>query len=174
MIVEYCPFQNLKEFIKLNHNRIKEKVIAPIIHSIVSGIAYLHRHGICHRDIKPENILFNPKSGELKIIDFGIAKMCKYTNQRLEMWTNTGTLHFKAPEMFNGSYNEIIDMWAVGVIAYEMIFKKYPFDNEYVCNTITAICEEEPEYDSTDVSPFLLQFIKRCLTKDPFKRLTSA
>ncbi len=141
MIVEYCPFITLKEFIKSNPYKLREAVIAPIIYSIVSGIAYLHRHGICHRDIKPENILFDPKSGELKIIDFGIAKMCKYTNQRLEMWTNTGTLHFKAPEMFNGSYNEIIDMWALGVITYDMAYKKFPFDNEYVNETITAICD---------------------------------
>lgn len=43
------------------------------------------------------------------------------------MWTNTGTLHYKAPEMFNGSYNQLIDVWAVGVIAYQLTYNKMPF-----------------------------------------------
>jgi serine/threonine protein kinase len=43
------------------------------------------------------------------------------------MWTNTGTLHYKAPEMFRGCYNELIDVWAIGVIAYELAYGKLPF-----------------------------------------------
>ena len=93
--------------------------------------------------------------------------MSKYNDLPLEMWTNTGTLYYKAPEMFKGSYNEVIDMWAVGVIAYELAFGKLPFDNEYVSETIECICEKEPNYDKVGVSPFLIQFIKECLNKDP-------
>lgn len=48
--------------------------------------------------------------------------------------------------MFNGSYNEDIDLWAVGVIAYELAFGKLPFNSEYVSETISDICEKEPDY----------------------------
>ena len=57
----------------------------------------MHRHGVCHRDIKPENIMYSKKTGDLKIIDFELAKMQKYADQKLEMWTITGTLQYKAP-----------------------------------------------------------------------------
>jgi serine/threonine protein kinase len=65
----------------------------------------------------------------MKIIDFEISKMVKYTHMRNEMWTNTGSLHYKAPEMFLHNYNELIDMWAFGVIAYELAFGKLPFNS---------------------------------------------
>lgn len=86
--------------------------------------------------------MYGSKTGELKIIDFELAKMRKYVNKKLEMWTNTGSLHYKAPEMFKGSYNEAIDMWAVGVVIYEMVYKKLPFHSDYVSDTIIAICEK--------------------------------
>lgn len=73
--------------------------------------------------------------------------------------------------MFQGGYKEHIDLWAIGVIAYELAYGKRPFDKEYVCDTITEICEKEPNYDSEDVSPLLKLFIKGCLTKDANKRM---
>lgn len=73
--------------------------------------------------------------------------------------------------MFKNSYNEVIDMWAVGVIAYELTFKKLPFKSEYVSETIESICEKQPDYDKDGVSSFLIQFIKNCLMKDPCKRI---
>ena len=98
---------------------------------ILSTLIYLHKKKVCHRDIKPENILFDEVKGELKLIDFEISKTVRYDHERLEMWTNTGTLQYKAPEMFKGKYNEIVDVWAVGVICYEMATGRLPFQNKY-------------------------------------------
>ena len=53
--------------------------------------------------------------------------MRKYLHEPIEMWTNTGTLYYKGLEMFNGCYNELIDIWATGVVAYELFFQKLPF-----------------------------------------------
>lgn len=55
------------------------------------------------------------------------------------MWTNTGTIRYRAPEMFQGPYNKQVDMWAVGVIAYEMIFGKLPFEGEHMKDIIDKI-----------------------------------
>ena len=95
-------------------------------------MAYLHEEGCCHRDIKPENILYHEITEDVKLIDFEIAKMPKYKHQALEMMTNTGTLHYRAPESFSGEvYDERIDVWAVGITAYELFTGKVPFEAEY-------------------------------------------
>ena len=57
----------------------------------------------------------------MKLIDFEISKMVKYEHQKLEMWTDTGTLHYRAPDSFRGGYTCSIDIWAIGVICYEML-----------------------------------------------------
>lgn len=57
--------------------------------------------------------------------------------------------------MFKGVYDEHIDVWAVGVTAYELAYGRLPFNCEYVCDTITDICEKEPIYDDENVSSFL-------------------
>ena len=62
--------------------------------------------------------MFDPENFKIKLIDFEIAKMKRYEHQKLQMWTNTGTICYKAPEMFEGSYDEKIDIWALGVIAF--------------------------------------------------------
>ena len=85
---------------------------------------YVHSKGITHRDIKPANILYNWKTEDVKIIDFEICKQ----NKNIAMWTMTGTLCFKAPEMFNGKgYNHLVDLWALGVTIFQLVTFKLPF-----------------------------------------------
>ena len=103
----------------------------------------MHGKGICHRDIKPENILYDRSTGNIKLIDFEIAKTCKNKYLRLDMWTKTGTVQYCAPEMFLGGYTELVDIWAVGVLTYEMICGKYPFKIEYVKDA-PGVFETEP------------------------------
>ncbi len=57
----------------------------------------MHNSGVCHRDIKPDNILYNPTKGKIKIIDFDLARMKKFTNSQLEMMTKTGVIRYCAP-----------------------------------------------------------------------------
>ena len=126
--------------------------------------------GICHRDVKPENILYNHVNGQLKLIDFEIAKMAKYDHERIKMFTPTGTLVYKAPEMFEGEYNEAIDIWSVGVIAYEMAFGQLPFWSQYTHKLVKKIQEEDPKFNETLATPLFIRFMKDLLCKNPLER----
>lgn len=88
------------------------------MHQLFQALYYLHKQDIVHRDIKPENILYDPEVKTIKLIDFGISRRCKKRGELFDMWTNTGTLYYKAPEMFSGSYREGVDVWAAGILLY--------------------------------------------------------
>lgn len=95
-----------------------------VIFQLLKILAYFQEKKLVHRDIKPENIIYNPKTKQIKLVDFGIARELKKGNQ---LWTNTGTLFYKAPEMFEGTYTESIDVWATGILLYYLVCKKTPF-----------------------------------------------
>jgi serine/threonine protein kinase len=82
IVMEYCPFGTLRSFLSKN-SHISNETFAKIIYKILNVISYMHRNGVCHRDLKPENIMYSAKTGELKIIDFELAKMRKYVNKKL-------------------------------------------------------------------------------------------
>jgi serine/threonine-protein kinase ULK3 len=67
---------------------------------VLEALTYIHSHGICHRDIKPENILYDEAEKSIKIIDFGISRKLLNRGRRIDMLTITGTLYYRAPEMF--------------------------------------------------------------------------
>lgn len=102
-------------------------------------LEYIHSQGICHRDIKPDNILFNKETGKIKVIDFGISKKIKNRGHKVDMLTITGTLYYRAPEMFRGGYDERVDLWAAGITLYKLVTGKTPFESEYHSTTIANI-----------------------------------
>ena len=84
--------------------------------------------------MKPANILFDLNAADkvegFKLIDYEICKVSK--TEAIEMWTATGTLYYKAPEMFKGSYDEKIDVWSCGIVAFEILHGYPPFVYEYI------------------------------------------
>jgi len=104
MVIEYCEWQDLKAYIRSNP-QIERCEAAQILTEILKTINYMHGVGVCHRDIKPDNILYDPVKRKIKIIDFDIAKIKKFTNSHHEMMTKTGCLSYRAPEIFNAVYD---------------------------------------------------------------------
>ena len=134
LIIEYCDGGELLHRIRERNekgNPYKEKEIAEIFKEIISAIAYCHDNNVVHRDLKLENILFINKdeNSEIKIIDFGISTILeKKDNKIKKLKSKIGTVYYMSPEILKGSYTELCDIWACGVILYIMVFGFPPFN----------------------------------------------
>lgn len=98
---------------------------------LFSALSHFHKYYIAHRDIKTSNILFDPEKEHLYLIDLGIITKTVHRGKRRNLWSNNGTSEYKAPEMLLGSsYSENVDMWAAGVVLFELIEGRTPFKEE--------------------------------------------
>ncbi|MCK4539151.1 MAG: protein kinase [Candidatus Krumholzibacteria bacterium] len=147
-----------------------------IIQQISSGLSKAHRSGIVHRDIKPSNIMFT-MDGNVKIVDFGIAKLEGATRITLEGIT-VGTASYMSPEQARGEkVGPETDVWAAGVILYEMLVSAMPFTGDYDPAVIYSIINESPELISVqrrDVPAALENLVDKTLEKDARKRYRNA
>ena len=109
---------------------------------LVEGVAYLHDHGIVHRDLKPANLFM--EEGIVKIGDYGLAKLIT-PSQGTEHSESIGTCHYMAPEIGSGKYNKPIDIYAMGVILYEMLTGRVPFDGETVNEVLMKHLTARPD-----------------------------
>ena len=94
---------------------------------IAQGVAYLHDHGIVHRDLKPGNIFLD--QGTVKIGDYGLSKFIS-CSRRSGQTESVGTFHYMAPEIGLGRYGKEIDIYALGILLYEMLSGHVPFEGE--------------------------------------------
>ena len=111
---------------------------------ICGGVAYLHDHGIVHRDLKPGNIFSD--EGTVKIGDYGLAKFIS-CSRRSGQTESVGTVHYMAPEIANGRYGREIDTYALGIILFEMLTGRVPFEGESVGEVLMKHLTAEPDLE---------------------------
>jgi serine/threonine protein kinase/tetratricopeptide (TPR) repeat protein len=153
---------------------------------IANGLAVAHDKGMAHRDLKPEN-LFLTRDGTVKILDFGLAKLRPERAFRTETPTETlrtspgtlvGTVAYMAPEQLRGEpADHRSDVFALGVVLYEMLCGRRPFVGGTTAETAAAILKEDAEPLASTVSsapPALASIVARCLEKRPEDRFSSA
>jgi len=156
-----------------------ESDAADLIRATLSAVAYLHDHGIVHRDLKPENLLFRTPedNADLLIADFGLSRIMD-EEQFHVLTTTCGTPGYMAPEIFKKTgHGKPVDIWAIGVITYFLLCGYTPFDRDSNLEEMQAILVADYSFTPVEywrgVSIQAREFIKRCLTIDPTKRLTA-
>lgn len=121
MVFEYIE-KNLLEILEENPNGLDQNEIKYYLYQVFKAIEYCHRNNVIHRDIKPENLLINPKKKELKICDFGFARVLNNkTSGGAGLTDYVATRWYRAPELLlSNNYGKEVDIWAAGCILGEI------------------------------------------------------
>jgi len=159
--------ENAQTFLQAAHNQtLKTKVELTI--QVLQALAYIPGRDILHRDLKPSNVLV--KDGHARVADFGLAQTPDDAHAGI-----AGTLAYMSPEVLMGDPpSKASDLFALGVMLYEIISGKHPFVKDNITETITAILSQDPLWDALDVSLDLVMVIQRLLEKSPADRYQTA
>ncbi len=170
IVSEYAPDGSLAVWIQRHGGRAPSVQSAVVLMAgILAGLEHLHNRRIVHRDLKPENILLQGENPRLT--DFGISRVLDTTSQTKH---TAGTPTYMPPEAFDGRYSPQSDLWAAGVVIYELLAGRLPFVGPDINALFGAIMRREPEPLSNTVPAKLRQVVTRALQKDPAKRYRTA
>ena len=186
IVSELLEGESLRE--KLGAPLPPKKAVEYALH-VAHGLAAAHEKGIVHRDLKPEN-LFVTKDGRIKILDFGVAKLVQPAMPSVSMTEAPtvapstdagvvlGTVGYMSPEQVLGKpLDARSDLFSLGVVLYEMLSGKRPFQKDTAPETMAAILREEPpelSATNTTISAGLDRIVRHCLEKEPSNRFQSA
>ena len=178
LVFEYVDGKTLKEIIT-EHGRLSQATAVQIAIRILSALRHAHEAGVIHRDIKPQNILVD-RQGYIKVSDFGIARMVGTNSFVYEDGKQSvmGSVHYFSPEQASGEMATIAsDIYSVGVVLYEMLTGKVPFEGE----TPVAVAMQHLHADpapvraaAPDVSQAVENVVLKAMSKDPKDRYGSA
>jgi eukaryotic-like serine/threonine-protein kinase len=176
IIMEYVDGQTVAERLAAYGGPLPLSETAYIFEKVCEAIEYVHRHGILHRDIKSNNIKVSTR-GEVKLLDFGIAK--GQTSPGLtQVGSVIGTLQYLAPELIRGGVaDQRGDIWALGVLLYEMAAGRVPFHAETIgdlCDRIKSVSYTPPERLNAGLPREAVEIISRCLRERPSERYNDA
>jgi len=171
MAMEYLDGHTLRNEIDTKGFLPPENAVH-IAQEILKGLGHAHSKGVIHRDIKPDNIQLL-SSGEIKITDFGIARLTFQPNLTMDGQV-FGTPSYMSPEQVVGKeLDQRSDLWSVGVLLYEMITGQKPFAGDSVVSITYAIMNSQPT-PPAQATPALRQVIMKALDKTPSMRFANA
>lgn len=182
LALEWAPQGNVFSFAQGRRGHLSEGIIVPLIlEPTMSALSYIHGLGMIHRDVKPENILMT-STFEIKLADFGLSIHSNYevANTRL------GTIDYLAPEILDCPvkvhphdfkvnpekwYSNKVDCWSIGILAYELLTGKTPYEAPSAMETLMKIKSQEVQYPA-GLSAGALDFMRWALVRDPDGRAT--
>jgi hypothetical protein len=165
VVMEYISGGSLEAAIERNPNGMPLEEVLDWFRGIIAGVGYLHDRGIVHRDLKPGNIFKD--EGIVKIGDYGLAKFVS-CSRRSGQTETVGTVHYIAPEISRGRYGKEVDTYALGIILYEMLTGRAPFEGESVAEVLMKHLDTPPDLSPLD--PAFRAIVGKALHKDPDAR----
>jgi serine/threonine-protein kinase len=178
VVMEFVEGSTLKHIMELNA-RMTPKNILALLRQVADALDFAHSRNVVHRDIKPANIMVTPE-GEVKIADFGVAKMLGDGSMSMgltQAGMAIGTPHYMSPEQVLGKpVTGQSDQFSLGVIVYELLAGKRPFEGDSLASIMYQIVNEEPQEESSatrEVASSAIPILLRALAKDPLGRYPS-
>lgn len=165
IVMEYCSGPSLRDLLIAEPKGFAPEKAAFFVREIAKGLAYLHDRGIVHRDLKPGNIFFD--DGYVKIGDYGLSKFISVSRHSAQT-SSVGTVHYMAPEIGSGNYSRGVDIYALGVMLYEMILGRVPFEGSTMGEVLMKHLTQQAELDHLP-APFG-RVIRKAMEKDPKDR----
>lgn len=173
LIMEYADGGELVDYVR-EHDGISEVQSRNIVRQVASAMQHCHGMGVIHRDLKLENVLFETQARtRIKVVDFGISGLIVGGEAEKN---NAATLKYMTPEMTsssNSTASPAMDVWAIGIMLYSMLFNRLPFNGntrdeikQKICNNAPVLPRSKPLSKEGQI------FLERCLTKNPDERIT--
>src|SRR3954451_8359566 len=165
VVMEYVAGEPLNAVLGRHPGGLPRELAREWFLGLARAVGYLHDHGIVHRDLKPGNVFI--ENGTVKVGDYGLSKSIG-ASQRTAQTQSVGTVYYMAPEISTGNYNKQIDVYAAGVILYEMLTGHVPFDGESAGEILMKHLTSAPALDK--VPPEWRPVLMKALAKDPTHR----
>ena len=180
--MEYVPGQTLGDYARARRPEVAE--IVEIVAQVADALAEAHARGVIHRDVKPSNVMVT-EDRRVKVVDFGLAKYVPVAGEAAGTWSRApdallprgglvGTVAYMSPEQARGRETDArSDVFSLGVVLYELLAGRPPFQGETVVDVFDAILREEPppfSLGGDPAGPELQRILRRMMAKDPDRR----
>lgn len=181
LVMRFVKGRTMEERLKAE-GRLPSALARGVLLNVTSALAAAHAQGIVHRDVRPANILWDEESESAHLADFGIAALLATSGEDVTRLTQTGQMignpRYLSPEqLLDHDLTELADMYALGILGYELYTGEGPYEAKTNTQWITAHLSAEPRdllQMRPDVEPEVAELLKRCLSREPNHRPSAA